>query len=249
MAAGKAHGCYDCSILEESKCDGSFNAHMTNLGYCAEGTEPKVAACYRGPACTAAGASHGCYDCSVTKASECASSFNDALSINSCLEGTAPTKPAGTNPPAPPSPPAPPGPPPSPPPPQRMEDCKPGDGIKCGGNDVCGGVLLEKPKDPPNPTLEPCYSHAQCRKLDGSPGRGVCCVPVGTCDHLGSATSGYEGRPIVSGAMKYYVGGCEPYAHGSPPPSPARSFSSLPPSPTPRTPLSPPPPPPLQVYQ
>ena len=244
--AGIAHGCYDCSILKESDCDGQFEAHLTDLSKCAEGSEPKVAACYRGPACTAAGASHGCYDCSVTKASECASSFNDALSINSCLEGTAPTKPAGTNPPAPPA--APPN-PPSPPPPQRMEDCKPGDGIKCGGNDVCGGVLLEKPKAPPNPTLEPCYSHAQCRKLDGSPGRGVCCVPVGTCDHLGSATSGYEGRPIVSGAMKYYVGGCEPYAHGSPPPSPARSFSSLPPSPTPRTPLSPPPPPPLQVYQ
>ena len=94
MAAGKAHGCYDCSILKESDCDGHFDAHVTNLGYCAEGSEPKVAACYRGPACTAAGASHGCYDCSVTKASECASSFNDALSINSCLEGTAPTKPA-----------------------------------------------------------------------------------------------------------------------------------------------------------
>ena len=42
----------------------------------------------------AAGASHGCYDCSVTQASQCDSSFNDALSINSCLDGTAPTKPA-----------------------------------------------------------------------------------------------------------------------------------------------------------
>jgi hypothetical protein len=210
VAAGTAHGCYDCSILKESDCDGSFNAHMTNMGYCAEGTEPKVAACYSGPACAAAGASHGCYDCSVTQASQCDSSFNDALSINSCLEGTAPTKPSVTAPPAPPSPPPN---PPTPPPPQRMEDCKPGDGIKCGGSDVCGGVLLEKPKDPPNPTLEPCYSHAQCRNLDGTPGRGVCCVPVGTCDHLGGATSGYEGRPIVSGAMKYYVGGCEPYTN------------------------------------
>ena len=90
MAAGKTHGCYDCSILKESDCDGHFDAHMTNIGYCAEGSEPKVPACYRGPACAAAGASHGCYDCSVTQASQCDSSFNDALSINSCLEGPPP---------------------------------------------------------------------------------------------------------------------------------------------------------------
>ena len=86
MAAGKAHSCYDCSILKESDCAGQFEAHLTDLSYCAEGSEPKVAACYRGPACTAAGASHGCYDCSVTQASQCDSSFNDALAISSCLE-------------------------------------------------------------------------------------------------------------------------------------------------------------------
>merc|ERR1719181_1501100 len=138
VAAGTAHGCYDCSILKESDCSGSFNAHMTNLGYCAEGTEPKVPACYRGPACAAAGASHGCYDCSVTQASQCESSFNDALSINSCLDGTAPTKQAATI--------SPPEPPPAPPPPQRMTDCKPGEGIACSRNEACGGALLAKPK-------------------------------------------------------------------------------------------------------
>jgi len=201
VAAGTAHGCYDCSILKESDCAGHFDAHLTNLGYCAEGTEPKVAACYRGPACTAAGASHGCYDCSVTQASQCDSSFNDALAISSCLEGTAPTKPAATI-----SPPEPPPAPPSPPPPQRMTDCKPGEGLKCSRNEACGGALLAKPKDPPNPTLEPCYSHAQCRTLDGEVGMGVCCVPVGTCDHFNP-----DGRPYISAYQKYYVGGCQPF--------------------------------------
>ena len=41
--AGIAHGCYDCSILKESDCDGLFNTHLTDLELCAEGTEPKVA--------------------------------------------------------------------------------------------------------------------------------------------------------------------------------------------------------------
>ena len=88
--AGIAHGCYDCSILKESDCAGHFDAHLTNLGYCAEGTEPKVAACYRGPACTAAGASHGCYDCSVTQASQCDSSFNDAHQLGQDAVGRLP---------------------------------------------------------------------------------------------------------------------------------------------------------------
>ena len=224
MAAGTAHGCYDCSILKESDCAGHFDAHLTNLGYCAEGTEPKVAACYRGPACTAAGASHGCYDCSVTQASQCDSSFNDALAISSCLEGTAPTKPAAAI-----SPPEPPPAPPSPPPPQRMTDCKPGEGLKCSRNEACGGALLAKPKDPPNPTLEPCYSHAQCRTLDGEVGMGVCCVPVGTCDHFNP-----DGRPYISAYQKYYVGGCQPYAHhGASPFITAPTISCPPPPPPP----------------
>ena len=228
--AGIAHGCYDCSILKESDCDGHFNAHLTDLSSCAEGSEPKVAACYRGPACTAAGASHGCYDCSVTQASQCDSSFNDALAISSCLEGTAPTKPAATI-----SPPEPPPAPPSPPPPQRMTDCKPGEGIKCSRNEACGGALLAKPKDPPNPKLEPCYHHSQCMTLDGQVGMGVCCVPIGTCDHLNP-----EGRPYVSAYQKYYVGGCQPYAHhGASPFITAPTISCPPPPPSPPPTLTP----------
>merc|ERR1719359_85358 len=42
--------------------------------------------------------------------------------------------------------------------------------------------------------------------LDGQVGMGVCCVPVGTCDHLNP-----EGRPYISAYQKYYVGGCQPF--------------------------------------
>ena len=108
---------------------------------------------------------------------------------------------------------------------------------------MCGGGLIDKPKDPPNPTLEPCYTHSTTMTLDveldetGTPIRGpghyggVSCVPVGTCD-----SSNSQGHKYVSAALKYYEGGCAPYVPAAIPPS------IHPPTPQPPSHLHPPPP-------
>ena len=47
----------------------------------------------------------------------------------------------------------------------------------------------------PDPVNEPCYSASSCRPYGGGNVGYVCCVAVGTCDHL------------VSNNARYYVGG------------------------------------------
>ena len=63
------------------------------------------------------------------------------------------------------------------------------------------------PTAPEEPVNEPCYSHTVCNTVNqltgadtGTQKSGVCCVKVGTC---GEGSS-------VSGASRYYEGGCQP---------------------------------------
>ena len=134
-----------------------------------------------------------------------------------------------------------------------MTDCVPKGGANdCGSTSMCGGALPE-PKDPPNPTLEPCYTHSTTMTLDveldetGTPIRGpghyggVSCVPIGTCDN-----SNRQGHKYVSNHLKNYVGGCAPYVpavtpYSPHPPPPPHTLH--PPSPPPPSHCHPPPPP------
>ena len=65
VEAGKAHGCYDCSMTEK-ECDahhaGTAYAGMAwraDAGSCLEGSEPRVPGCYGGGACQGDSPDHG----------------------------------------------------------------------------------------------------------------------------------------------------------------------------------------------
>merc|ERR1719311_110826 len=167
-----------------------------------------VPACYKGPGCADYPSAHGCYDCGIQTEAQCTEGggqmFSEAIDITQCYQKTAPKKPWPAV-----SPPSPPPNPPSPPPPERMTDCVPKGGPNdCGSTSMCGGALIDKPKDPPNPTLEPCYTHSTTMTLDveldetGTPIRGpghyggVSCVPVGTCDSSNSKGHKYASASV-----------------------------------------------------